>query len=106
VASARIAVPKQAKRGQVLEIKTLIQHAMESGHRRDNAGRLLPRKILNRFTCAYNGEEVFRADLFPGVAANPLIVFHVVAAESGELAFAWTDDDGSTHRETARIDVT
>lgn len=103
---ARIAVPKEAKAGEVIEIKALFQHPMESGHRRDNAGRLVPRQIVNRFVCTYDGAEVFRADLFPGVAANPFIVFHTVATESGDLVFQWTDDLGATHIETRRLSVT
>ena len=103
---ARIAVPKEAKAGEVIEIKALFQHAMESGHRRDDAGRLIPRLIVNRFVCTYGGTEVFRADLFPGVAANPFLVFHTVATESGDLVFEWTDDGGTTHTETRRLTVT
>ncbi|MSO93059.1 MAG: thiosulfate oxidation carrier complex protein SoxZ [Rhodospirillales bacterium] len=101
----RIALPKEAKAGEVIEIKTLFQHAMESGHRRDNAGNLVPRQIVNRFVCTYAGHEVFRADLFPAIAANPYVAFHTVAAETGDLVFAWTDDLGNTHTETRRLTV-
>jgi sulfur-oxidizing protein SoxZ len=103
---ARIAVPRRARRGEVIQIRTLISHVMETGFRRDEMGRAIARDILNRFTCTYNGAEVFRADLFPAIAANPFITFHTVATQSGELVFTWTDDQGSTHRETARIEVT
>ncbi len=104
--TARIAVPKEAKKGDIIEIKTLVQHVMETGHRRDSAGNMVPRKILNKFTCTYNGEEVFRADLGTGISANPLIAFHTVATASGELVFTWTDDDGSVQTEKAQITVT
>lgn len=103
---ARIAVPRRARRGEVIQIRTLISHVMETGFRRDDMGQAIPRDILHRFTCTYNGTEVFRADLFPAIAANPFITFHTVATQSGELVFAWTDDQGNTHRETARIEVT
>ena len=102
---ALIHVPAEVKKGEVFEVKTLISHPMEPGVRRDNMGQLIPRDIINRFTCTYNGEEVFRADLFPAIAANPFITFFTVATASGELAFQWTDDHGSTQAETARITV-
>ena len=105
MAKALIRVPAEAKKGEAIEIKTLISHPMESGQRRDNLGQPIPRQILNRFVCTYNGAEVFRADLFPAIAANPFLSFFTIATESGELAFKWTDDDGTTQTETARITV-
>ena len=102
---ALIRVPAQVKRGEVFEIKTLVSHPMEPGVRRDNTGRLIPRDIINRFICTYNGEEVFRADLFPAIAAKPFLTFFTVATESGELVFQWTDDCGTTQTEKAKITV-
>ncbi len=102
---ALIHVPQEAKKGEVIEIKTLISHPMETGYRRDSMGRPIPRHIINRFVCTYNGEEVFRADLFPAIAANPFLTFFTVATESGELVFRWSDDHGVTQTETARITV-
>ena len=97
--------PARAKRGEVIEIKTLIAHPMETGYRLGPTGAVIPRDIINRFTCTYNGQEVFRADLFPAVAANPFIAFFAVATESGELAFSWTDDHGETQTEVRQITV-
>ncbi len=102
---ALIHVPAEVKKGDVFEVKTLISHPMEPGQRRDNMGRLIPRDIINRFVCTYNGEEVFRADLFPAIAANPFLTFFAVATQSGELVFRWTDDHGVTQSQTARITV-
>ena len=105
MAKALIRVPAEVKKGEVFEIKTLISHPMEPGQRRDNMGRLIPRDIINRFVCTYNGQEVFRADFFPAIAANPFLTFFTVATESGELVFQWTDDHGVTQTETAKITV-
>jgi sulfur-oxidizing protein SoxZ len=102
---ARISVPKTASRGEVIEIKTLIQHPMETGFRRDLGGGAIPVHIIERFVCTYNGEEVFRADFHPAVAANPYLTFHTVATEAGRLEFAWYDDDGSVYTESAEIEV-
>ena len=106
MANTRLALPAQAKKGEVIEIRTMIQHPMETGHRPDSVGRAVPRDIIRSFVCTYNGVEVFRAELFPAIAANPLLKFFTVATESGELVFAWTDDHDVTHTETAAITVT
>ena len=105
MARVLINLPTRAKRGEVIEIKTLIAHPMETGYRLGPTGAVIPRDIINRFTCTYNGQEVFRADLFPAVAANPIIAFFAVATESGELAFSWTDDHGETQTEVRQITV-
>jgi sulfur-oxidizing protein SoxZ len=105
MAKALIHIPTEAKRGEVIEVKTLISHPMETGYRRDSQGQPIPRHILNRFVCTYNGQEVFRADLFPAIAANPFLSFFTVATETGEVRFQWTDDQGTTQTETVRITV-
>src|ERR1700752_4093793 len=94
-----INLPARAKRGEVIEIKTLIAHPMETGYRVNPTGAAIPRDIINRFTCTYKGEGVFRANLYPAIAANPFIAFFTVATESGEFAFSWTDDHGETQTE-------
>jgi sulfur-oxidizing protein SoxZ len=102
----RIVCPRTARKGEVVEIKTLIQHPMETGYRRDNVGKPIPRHIITSFTVTYAGEEVFRADLFPGVAANPFMAFSTVATETGDVVFTWRDDQGQTTVETVRLTVT
>jgi sulfur-oxidizing protein SoxZ len=105
MARALINVPAKAKRGDVIEIKTLISHPMETGYRHTSNGVQIPRDIINTFVCTYNGDEVFRAQLFPAIAANPFITFFTRVTDSGALQFQWTDDHGATHTETASITV-
>ena len=105
MARALINVPAKAKRGDVIEIKTLISHEMETGFRPDNTGKLMPRDIITDFVCKYNGQEIFRAELFAAVAANPFVAFSTVATESGKLEFKWTGDNGFSAVETATITV-
>ena len=105
MASALINVPARAKRGEVIEIKTLISHTMETGFRRTQLGALIPRDIIRRFVCTYNGTEVFRAELHPAIAANPFIVFSTVATESGTIEFRWTGDKGYSASASATITV-
>jgi sulfur-oxidizing protein SoxZ len=106
MARALINVPKTAKRGDVIEIKTLISHLMETGYRRNTTtGEKIPRDIINLFVCTYNGEEIFSAELYPAVAANPFISFFTVATESGTISFQWTEDGGRTQIASAEITV-
>jgi sulfur-oxidizing protein SoxZ len=105
MASALINVPAKAKRGEVIEIKTLMSHIMETGYRRTATGEVVPRDIITSFTCRYNGVEIFRADLFPAIAANPFITFFTVATESGKFDFDWIGDDGFAESASASITV-
>jgi sulfur-oxidizing protein SoxZ len=105
MASALINVPKSAKRGDIIEIKTLMSHIMETGYRRLASGEAVPRNIITSFTCRYNGSEIFRADLFPAIAANPFITFFTTATESGKLEFEWIGDNGFSETASASIIV-
>lgn len=106
MAKPLIRLPKTAKRGEVIEIKTLISHPMETGFRPGMNGTIIPRDIIETFLCTYNGVEVFRMTLSSAVAANPFISFFTVATESGVLFFRWTGDNGFLVEETAPITVT
>jgi sulfur-oxidizing protein SoxZ len=103
MASALINVPKTAKRGDIIEIKTLMSHIMETGYRRTAAGEIVPRDIITSFTCRFNGAEIFRADLFPAIAANPFITFFTRATDSGKFEFEWIGDQGFSETASASI---
>jgi sulfur-oxidizing protein SoxZ len=105
MAQALINVPKRAKRGDIIEIKTLMSHVMETGYRRTAEGAVIPRDILTSFACRYNGVEIFRADLFPAIAANPFVSFFTVATESGSFEFEWIGDQGFVQTASASISV-
>ena len=102
---ARIQLPDFAKRGEVIEVRIAIQHPMETGFRFDIDGRAIPKNVINRLVCRYNGAEVFRAEMGSGVAANPYLQFCTVAEASGEMAFEWIDDSGIRGIERAAISV-
>ena len=102
----RVKVPKSAAAGDVITIKTLISHKMESGQRKDKkTGELIPRKIINSFKAAFNGKPVFEAALEPAISANPYIQFTTKVMESGEFHFSWTDDDGTLYEAKKSIAV-
>lgn len=102
----RLRIPSQANKGDIIQIKTLVAHPMETGFRKDDNGKPIPRKIINAFVCTFNGTPVFSADLEPAIAANPYFEFTVRVMESGTFTFAWTDDDGTVTTAEQGITVT
>lgn len=105
MARALISVPATAKRGEVIVLKTLISHKMETGFRYTTVGEPIPRDIITNFAATYNGVEIFSAQLYPAIAANPFFTFHTVATESGTIAFTWTGDNGFSVTEQVQITV-
>lgn len=105
-AKPRVKVPKTAAKGEIIEIKSLISHPMETGQRKDKKGNIIPRLIINKFTCSFNGKTFFSSDWAPAVAANPYMAFHMKAMESGTMEFAWTDDNGTVFTEKKDLKVT
>jgi sulfur-oxidizing protein SoxZ len=110
MARALITIPAGARRGEPIEIRTLIAHPMETGYRPGEDGAIVPRNLIRRFSCHYHdGRDevlVFGAELFPAVAANPFIAFSTVATASGTLRFSWNGDQGFTQTETVSLVVT
>ena len=104
-AKPRVKAPKTAAAGEVITIKTLISHKMESGQRKDKQGNVIPRKIINRFECTFNGTPVFSCDIDPGISANPYFEFNAKVPESRTFVFSWTDDDGSVYSTEKKINV-
>ena len=105
MASALINVPAKAKRGEIITIKTLISHVMESGFRRSQLGVAIPRDIITSFICRYNGDEIFQATLYPAITANPFITFTTIATSSGTIEFQWQGDNGFSATGSASITV-
>ena len=106
MAKPRIKTPSTAKAGEVFQVKTILKHKMEMGNRKDKkTGKTIPRNIVNKFECLYNGKTVFAAHQEPGISANPYIAFYVKATESGTLEFKWTEDNGKVTAETRKLTV-
>lgn len=101
----RVKVPKSAEAGEVVTIKTLISHDMESGQRKDKEGNVIPRQIINKFTVEFNGTKVFETDIEPAVSANPYFEFTSKVPESGTFKFTWVDDNGKTYTDEKKIEV-
>jgi sulfur-oxidizing protein SoxZ len=101
----RVKVPKSAAAGDIITIKTLISHKMESGQRKDSDGNNIPRSIINRFTCEFNGQSVIDVTIEPAISTNPYFKFDAVVPETGEFKFTWYDDDGSVYETAKNIAV-
>ncbi|SDL61944.1 thiosulfate oxidation carrier complex protein SoxZ [Aliiruegeria lutimaris] len=101
----RVKVPKSAAAGDTITIKTLISHNMESGQRKGKDGNLIPRSIINRFTCEFNGKSVIDVTLEPAISTNPYIEFDSLVPEEGEFKFTWYDDDGSVYEDSKKIAI-
>ena len=101
----RVKVPSKASAGEAITIKTLISHNMESGQRKDSSGNLIPRSIINRFTCDFNGQNVIDVDLAPAISTNPYFEFDATVPEAGDFKFTWYDDDGSVYEDTKSVAV-
>lgn len=106
MARTLINVPSTARKGEVIDIRVTIAHPMESGYRVGIDGQTLPRDIIRRFSCRYDGEIVFAADLYPAVASNPYLAFSTVATASGTLTFTWEGDQNFSQTESVKITVT
>jgi len=103
--AARVSVPATAKKGEPVEIRIAIQHPMETGFRFGIDGRAIPKNVINRFSCRFEGVEVFSAEMGSGISANPFFDFYATAEKSGTFEFEWIDDAGVRGRESAKIEV-
>jgi sulfur-oxidizing protein SoxZ len=101
----RVSLPDTAAAGEPIRVRALISHVMENGLRRDSSGQSVPRRIINRFECTFEGEPVFSCDLDTAVAANPYFEFQARVDRSGTFSFAWYDDDGSVYTHEHAISV-
>lgn len=101
----RVRLPDQAQTGEIIEIKALITHVMETGNRKDADGKPIRRNIINTFTAHYDGVLVFKANLGSGISANPYLSFFLKVPGPGELTVSWLDDDGGETIERYSLNV-
>lgn len=88
---SRVSVPARARRGEIVPVRALISHPMETGLRSNSADEWVRQRIVSRFACAFDGVELFRARLHPAIATNPYFHFHARVDKSGSFAFDWYD---------------
>ena len=101
----RVRMPATAKKDEVIEVKTLISHEMETGLRKDASGNTVPRRIIKQFVARFNGKEIMKADWHPAISANPYQSFFVKVPETGTFEFSWHDDNGAVYKSEHKISV-
>ena len=101
-----VSMAKTATKGEIVPIRVIVQHDMESGFRHTERGVRVERDIIRDFVCIYDGVEVFRAELHPAMGANPTFSFFTKATQTGTLEFKWTGDNGYVSSVTSMLTVT
>lgn len=104
-ATIKSRVPAKAKKGEIIEIKAQVTHDMETGQRKDAAGKVIPRRIINKFVCTWNNDVVVSSDWHTAMSANPFVSFFALATESGKIKLAFTDDTGEVYEQVSEIVV-
>jgi sulfur-oxidizing protein SoxZ len=102
---ALVTLPPAIRRGEVFDVRTLVAHPMETGHRADSLGTRVPRDIVRRVEARLDGELVFAADLQQAIAANPYVVFPLIASGDGTLTVSWAGDRGFAHSVSVALKV-
>ena len=105
MSQARLRVPQRAARGEIIEIRLLLEHPMENGFRRDSLGRAVAKNIIHTLLVRYDGREILRGELGTGIAANPYLAFFTRATASGDVVVTWIDDAGLQGEVRASIEV-
>ena len=90
----RMQWPERITAGEVVKVRLLVQHPMDTGYLQDLLGKLVPRNVIRLLTCTLGPQEVFRVEPSSGIAANPLFEFFVRATETAEMRVEWVDDRG------------
>ncbi len=81
--------------GDVADVRVLMAHPMETGQRKDAAGKLVPLHFIQSITAQLNGKTVFTADISQAVSRNPVFAFKVKGAKVGDrLSITWQDNTG------------
>jgi sulfur-oxidizing protein SoxZ len=94
--------PERISAGDVVKVRLLVQHPMDTGYLQDLLGKMVPRNVIRLLTCKLGSREVLRVEPSSGIAANPLFEFFVLATETTEMHVEWVDDRGNRgeHKQT------
>jgi sulfur-oxidizing protein SoxZ len=90
--------------GDKATVRVLMSHEMETGQRKDSAGKVIPAWFIQEVTASHNGKQVLRAEWSPSVAKNPYMQFVVKDAKAGDkVSVTWVDNKGDTRTDTATV---
>lgn len=101
----KVKVPKTAAVGEVVTIKTLINHPMESGQRKDGDGNKIPRMVIHTFEATFGGKQIVTFHPEGAVSQNLFLEFTMKVPQAGDVNFKWTDDEGSIFEKSASIAI-
>lgn len=96
---------RKPAKGEVVIVRAMVAHPMETGLRKQASGELVPRNIINSFTCTLDGATLFSWRPETAVSPSPYLEFRFLAETGGELAMRWTDDAGQTILAQERIEI-
>ena len=90
--------------GDVLDVRVLVSHPMETGQRKDSSGKVIPLHHIQSITAQLNGKPVFEATTTQAVSRNPVFAFKVKGAKAGDkLAITWEDNKGDKRTDEVTI---
>lgn len=90
--------------GDKATVRVLMSHEMESGQRKDAAGKLVPAHFIQEVEAKLNGKTVMTAEWGPSVSKNPFLQFTVKGAKAGDkIAVTWKDNKGDTRTDEATV---
>ena len=90
--------------GDKATVRVLMSHEMETGLRKDAAGKTIPAWFIQEVTAAHNGKPVLSAQWGPSVAKNPFMQFNVKGAKAGDkITVNWTDNKGDKRTDEATV---
>ena len=90
--------------GDKTTVRVLMSHEMETGQRKDSAGKVIPAWFIQEVTAAHNGKTVLAGDWGPSIAKNPFLQFVVKGAKAGDkISISWVDNKGDKRTDEATV---
>ncbi len=90
--------------GDKVTVKVLMSHEMETGQRKDSAGKTIPAWFIQQVTASHNGKAVLNAQWGPAVSKNPFLEFRFSGGKAGDkVQVTWTDNRGEKRTDEATI---
>lgn len=91
----RVKIPDECQVGDIIELRTLIKHPMETGNRKNSSGQIIPKNIIKYLKIMYDKQIIFSAEFGSGISENPYISFYMKVDDSPNVLIVWEDDRGT-----------
>ncbi|HET8623625.1 MAG TPA: thiosulfate oxidation carrier complex protein SoxZ [Gemmatimonadales bacterium] len=103
IGEARIRVPEQIRKGDLITVHSIVSHPMDTGFFRTRDGDPIPAYFIKHVVVSYGDEEVARFEWTSGISRDPVITFTLRADREAPLTMVWTDNKGGVYRQSADI---